>query len=90
MFVCLFVFPIRTREPLDRFASNFDLGMFLTRIELTFTVKLPGKIVQVRVKGGSNYEQQGQRRDPKLVFYKTIVFNISPGHVVINFILDVL
>ena len=26
LFVCLFVFPIITQEPLDRFASNFDWG----------------------------------------------------------------
>ena len=29
--VCLFVFPIITQEPLDRFASNFDWGTWESR-----------------------------------------------------------
>ncbi len=39
IYVCLFVFPIITQEPLDRFASNLDWGTRLKERKFSFPVK---------------------------------------------------
>ena len=66
---------------LDRFVLNFDWGtrkahenvfslldFRLSRSTLKAKMLFPGKIVQVRVNGGSNFQKSWQSWVPKLVY----------------------